>query len=64
LVSQRCWQLGRVQKASQQEALRHRDVAIDLRKQLGRKKTTFIFAVKDSEHNHAMLLKAFLEKLP
>jgi uncharacterized protein YeaO (DUF488 family) len=35
----------------------------DLRKQIGRRKATFLFAVKDPERNHAVLLKAFLGKL-
>jgi uncharacterized protein YeaO (DUF488 family) len=54
---------GEFQKRYRKELSANREVATDLRKQLGRKKTTFVFAVKDSEHNHAVLLKAFLEKL-
>ena len=54
---------GEFKKRYRRELSANREVAIDLRKQLGRKKTTFLFAVKDSEHNHAVLLKAFLEKL-
>ena len=55
---------GEFQKRYRKELSANREVATDLRKQLGRKKTTFLFAVKDSRHNHAILLKAFLEKLP
>jgi uncharacterized protein YeaO (DUF488 family) len=55
---------GEFKKRYSRELFANREVATDLRKQLGRKKATFLFAVKDSEHNHAILLKAFLEKLP
>ena len=51
-------------KRYRKELSANREVATDLRKRLGRKKTTFVFAVKDAEHNHAILLKAFLEQLP
>ena len=54
---------GEFKKRYRRELSANRKVAADLRKRLGRKKTTFLFGVKDSEHNHAVLLKAFLEKL-
>ncbi|MBW1832990.1 MAG: DUF488 family protein [Deltaproteobacteria bacterium] len=54
---------GEFQKRYSRELSANWEVASDLRRRLGRKKTTFVFAVKDSEHNHAILLKAFLEKL-
>lgn len=41
----------------------NQEAAADLRKRIGSKKATFLFAVKDAERNHAVLLKAFLEKL-
>jgi uncharacterized protein YeaO (DUF488 family) len=34
-----------------------------LRKQIGRRKATFLYASKAEAHNHAQLLKAYLEKL-
>ncbi len=37
--------------------------ALALRKQIGRRKATFLYATKDSAHNHAQLLAAFLETL-
>lgn len=37
--------------------------AIELRKQIGRRKATFLYASKAAAHNHAQLLKAHLEKL-
>jgi uncharacterized protein YeaO (DUF488 family) len=37
--------------------------ALALRKQIGRRKSTFVYATKDSAHNHAQLLGAFLETL-
>ena len=55
---------GEFKRRYNRELSANEEAADDLRKQLGRKKTTFLFAVKDSEHNHAILLKAFLEKLP
>ena len=54
---------GEFKRRYRRELSANRGVAADLRRRLGRKKTTFLFAVKDSEHNHAVLLKAFLEKL-
>ena len=55
---------GEFKKRYRKELSANREAAVDLRKRLGRKKTTFLFAVKDPEHNHAVLLKAFLEELP
>jgi len=37
--------------------------AKELRSQIGRRKATFLYALKDEEHNHAQLLKAFVEGL-
>ena len=37
--------------------------ARSLRKEIGRRKVTFVYATKDSAHNHAQLLGAFLEEL-
>ena len=37
----------------------NREATPDLRKQIGRRKTTLLFAVKEPERNHAVLLKAF-----
>ena len=37
--------------------------AIELRKRIGRRKATFVYASKSVDHNHAKLLKAYLEKL-
>lgn len=34
-----------------------------LRKTIGRRKATFLYASKVEEHNHAQLLRAYLEKL-
>ena len=34
-----------------------------LRKTIGRRKTTFLYASKAEAHNHAQLLKAYLETL-
>ena len=41
----------------------HEDAAIELRKQIGRRKATFLYASRAVDHNHAELLKAHLEKL-
>jgi uncharacterized protein YeaO (DUF488 family) len=45
------------------ELLAHEDVAIDLRKQIGRRKATFLYASKAADRNHAELLRTHLEKL-
>lgn len=37
--------------------------ARELRKSIGRRKATFVYATKAEEHNHAQLLKAYLERL-
>lgn len=55
---------GEFKRRYNRELSANQAVATDLRKRLGRKKATFLFAVKDAEHNHAALLKTFLEKLP
>ncbi|MBT8480976.1 MAG: DUF488 family protein [Myxococcales bacterium] len=34
-----------------------------LRKKIGRRKATFLYATKAEAHNHAQLLEAYLEKL-
>jgi uncharacterized protein YeaO (DUF488 family) len=45
------------------ELLAHGDAAIDLRKQIGRRKATFLYASKAADRNHAELLRTHLEKL-
>lgn len=50
-------------KRYQRELAANRDAATELKKTIGRKKATLLFAVKDDERNHALLLKAYLEKL-
>jgi uncharacterized protein YeaO (DUF488 family) len=45
------------------ELLAHGDAAIDLRKQIGRRKATFLYASKTADRNHAELLRTHLEKL-
>ena len=37
--------------------------ALELRKQIGRRRATFVYATKTETHNHAQLLRAFLESL-
>ena len=37
--------------------------ATALRKQIGRRRATFLYATKAEAHNHAELLRAYLEKL-
>ena len=51
------------QKRYNAELSTHKAAAIELRKQIGRRKTTFVYASKSVEHNHAKLLKAYLGKL-
>ncbi|MDH3625378.1 MAG: DUF488 family protein [Myxococcales bacterium] len=50
-------------KRYHRELLAHKDAAIELRKQIGLRKATFLYASKAVAHNHAQLLKAHLEKL-
>ena len=54
---------GEFKRRYNKEISANQEAATDLRKQIGRKKATFLFAVKDPERNHAVLLKAFLETL-
>lgn len=54
---------GEFKRRYNRELSANAEAATDLRKRMGRSKTTFLFAVKDSEHNHAVLLRAFLDKL-
>ena len=41
----------------------HQSEAEKLRKAIGRRKATFLYASKAEAHNHAQLLKAYLETL-
>jgi len=50
-------------KRYNRELSAHKDAAIELRKRIGRRKATFVYASKVVAHNHAQLLKAHLEKL-
>ncbi len=50
-------------KRYNRELSAHEDAAIELRKQIGPRKATFLYASKAVAHNHAQLLKAHLEKL-
>lgn len=50
-------------KRYNRELLVQKDAAIELRKQIGRRKATFVYASKAVAHNHAQLLKAHLETL-
>ena len=54
---------GEFKKRYHRELTANREAAAELKKRIGAKKATFVFAVKDSERNHAVLLKAYLEKL-
>jgi uncharacterized protein YeaO (DUF488 family) len=45
------------------ELAMHREEAAALKKAIGRRKATFLYATKAEAHNHAQLLKAFLEAL-
>jgi uncharacterized protein YeaO (DUF488 family) len=54
---------GEFKKRYNRELSANEEAATDLRKQIARKRATFLFAVKDPDRNHAILLKAFLEKL-
>ncbi|MDH4282400.1 MAG: DUF488 family protein [Myxococcales bacterium] len=47
----------------QRELAANQAATANLQKRIGRKKATFLFAVMDEERNHAILLKAFLERL-
>ena len=49
-------------KRYRKELATHRSEAEALRDEIGRRKATFLYASKDEEHNHAQLLRAFLEK--
>ncbi|MEM7138973.1 MAG: DUF488 family protein [Myxococcota bacterium] len=46
-----------------QELSQRRDEAAALQSQIGGQKATFLYATKAEAHNHAQLLKAFLEGL-
>lgn len=50
-------------KRYRKELSAHVTDAKDLRKSIGRRKATFLYATKAEEHNHAQLLKAYLEAL-
>jgi len=50
-------------KRYDRELSAHEDAAVELRKQIGRRKATFLYASKAVARNHAHLLKAYLEKL-
>jgi uncharacterized protein YeaO (DUF488 family) len=41
----------------------HHEQARALRKQIGRRKATLLYATKADDHNHAQLVKQFLERL-
>lgn len=49
-------------KRYRKELATHGAEAEELRKQIGRRKATFLYASKNEEHNHAQLLKALLER--
>ena len=49
-------------KRYRKELSTHRSEAKELRDEIGGRKATFLYASKAEEHNHAQLLKAFLEK--
>ena len=50
-------------KRYRRELSAHRDEARELKKRIGRRKATFVYATRNEAHNHAQLLHAFLEKL-
>jgi len=50
-------------KRYRKELSSRRAEAEELRKCIGRRKATFLYASKAEAHNHAQLLKAYLEKL-
>ena len=50
-------------KRYRRELAGNEDAAIELRKRIGRRKATFLYASKAAADNHAQLLKAHLEKL-
>ncbi|MEM7435454.1 MAG: DUF488 family protein [Myxococcota bacterium] len=50
-------------KRYRQELSERRDEAWALQSRIGDQKVTFLYATKAEDHNHAQLLKAFLERL-
>ena len=49
-------------KRYRKELSTHGSESKELRDEIGKRKATFLYASKAEEHNHAQLLKAFLEK--
>lgn len=50
-------------KRYRKELSDHRAEAEKLRKEIGRRKATLLYASKAEAHNHAQLLKAYIERL-
>lgn len=50
-------------KRYRKELSSRREAAMALRRELGRRKATFLYASKAEAHNHAQLLKDYLESL-
>lgn len=54
---------GELKRRYRKELSAKKEEALELRRYIGRRKATFLYATKDEAHNHAQLLKAYLESL-